>query len=74
MICLVEYSHKNHLGLVGGLCDWFLSKTLAEQVKWSVAYVAAKVEKEEKNLILWSGWQDINSLSAHFPWDAKLRF
>ena len=30
------------------LCDWFMPKTTAEQVKWSVAFDSAKMEKEEE--------------------------
>ena len=31
------------------MCDWFLPKTMAEQLKWSVAFDAANMEKEEPN-------------------------
>ena len=30
------------------LCDWFMPKTMAEQVKWSVAFDSAKMEKGEE--------------------------
>ena len=30
------------------LCDWFMPKTMAEQVKWSVAFYFAKMEKGEE--------------------------
>ena len=30
------------------LCDWFMRKTMAEQVKWSVAFDSAKMEKGEE--------------------------
>ena len=33
------------------LCDWFLPKTMAEQVKWLVAFDAAKMEKREAPMI-----------------------
>ena len=30
------------------LCDWFMPKTMAEQVKWSVAFDSAKMAKGEE--------------------------
>ena len=30
------------------LCDWFMPKTMAEQVKCSVAFDSAKMEKREE--------------------------
>ena len=30
------------------MCDWFMSKTMAEQVKWSVAFESTKMEKGEE--------------------------
>ena len=30
------------------MCDWFLPKTMAEQVKWSVAFDSAKMENVEE--------------------------
>ena len=48
MICLVRvFAAKSPSAEWRMLCDWFLPKTMAEQVKWSVAYVAARTEKGE---------------------------
>ena len=30
------------------MCDWFMPKTMAEQVKWSVVLDSAKMEKGEE--------------------------
>ena len=32
------------------MCNWFMPKTMAEQVKWSVAFDCAKMEKGEEPL------------------------
>ena len=39
------------------LCDWFMPKTTAEQVKWSIAFDSAKMEKGEEPMKYFS-WID----------------
>ena len=55
----------------GMLCDWFLPKTMVEQVKQSVAFDAANMEKGEKP-IKYFGRDDKICWSARFVWGDEI--
>ena len=46
------------------LCDWFMPKTMAEQVNWSVAFDSAQMEKGEEPMKNFSGIDKIVGVLA----------
>ena len=46
------------------LCDWCMPKTMAEQVKWSVAFDSAKMEKGEEPMKYFSRVDEIVGVLA----------